>query len=249
LLGSLRAVPETSEAPRRRRVLGLDPAQRQAERRRLVLVAALDLFGTQGYGRTSIESLCQTAGVGTNSFYDLFSSKEDVFVELYDEVTSGLRDAVAEAYADQRRPGVDPVRPLVGAFVHAAVDDPRIAQVAFIEAAGISPRVEEHRRQIRNQFVTGLQAIGSDLRDAAILATGRPETAIHAPEVDAPSGTRAGPSPRRNAVALVGSIVELTVDWLHDPDPDPIDALIDDISHHCRRMLAAIIDETTRPSE
>jgi AcrR family transcriptional regulator len=215
-------------------VLGLDPEQRQAERRRLVLAAALELFGTQGYAKTSIEALCQTAGVGTNSFYDLFSSKEEVLVALYDELTGGLRDAVAQAYVDHRDGG-DVVRPLVSAFVHGALDDPRVAQVAFIEAAGVSPTVEAHRRDIRNQFVAGLQAIGTDLRDAAFAERGDDGTRH--------LESRDGPAPRRNAVALVGAITEMTVDWLHDPEPDPLDDLVDDIAHHCRRVLTAIIDE------
>src|SRR5688572_8537866 len=101
---------DLTEAPRRRRVLGLDLEQRQQERRRLVLAAALELFGTQGYARTSIEQLCQTAGVGTNSFYDLFSSKEDVLIALYDELTTNLQDAVAQAFVDHHRDD-DPIRP------------------------------------------------------------------------------------------------------------------------------------------
>jgi AcrR family transcriptional regulator len=224
-------MPTASEVPRRRRVLGLDPEQRQAERRRLVLAAALELFGTRGYGKTSIESLCQTAGVGTNSFYDLFSSKEDVLVELYDELTEGLRDAVARAFVEHQDSD-DPMRPLVSAFVHGAVDDPRVAQVAFIEAAGVSSAVEAHRRNLRNEFVAGLQVIGAALRDAALDGTA------------ANLELRAGPSPRRNAVAVVGAIIEMTVDWLHDPDRDPLDRLIDDIAHHCRRVLTAIVDGT-----
>jgi AcrR family transcriptional regulator len=219
---------DATQAPRRRRVLGLDLEQRQQERRRLVLVAALDLFGTQGYARSSIELLCQTAGVGTNSFYDLFSSKEDVLVALYDDLTTGLQDAVAQAYVEHHEDH-DPIRPLVSAFVHAAVDDPRVAHVAFVEAAGVSAVMEAHRRETRNRFVAGLEAIGTDLRDKATRATG-------------PAPRPPGPSPRRNAVAIVGAIIEMTVDWLNDPEPDPVESLVDDIAHHCRRVLDAIID-------
>ena len=222
-------MPKTSEVPRRRRVLGLDPEQRQAERHRLVLAAALELFGTQGYAKSSIESLCQTAGVGTNSFYDLFSSKQDVLVALYDELTNGLRDAVAEAYVEHRE-DEDPIRPPVSAFVHGAVDDPRVARVAFIESAGVSPTVEAHRRETRDRFVAGLEAIGTDLRATA-------------GTTDVDVADQEGPAPRRNAVAIVGAIIEMTVDWLNDPEPDPLERLIDDIAHHCRRVLSAIIDE------
>ena len=215
---------------RQRRILGLDEQQRQTERRRLLLDAALELFGTRGYAATSIERLCQTAGIGTNSFYGLYPNKEAVMVGLYGQVTARFRQAVADAYL-AHRDDPDPIRPLVSAFVHEAVDDPRVARVDFIEAAGISANVEEQRRRTRNDFVDGLQAIGGDIRQAHL---GSATVAPH----DVP-----GPSPRRNAVAMVGAIVETTVDWLLDPDPDPIEHLIEDIAHHCRRVIRAIIQE------
>jgi AcrR family transcriptional regulator len=228
-------VDDASASPparRQRRILGLDEQQRQSERRRLLLDAALELFGTRGYANTSVERLCQTAGIGTNSFYELYPNKEAVMVGLYDQVTARFRQAVTDAYVAHHG-DPDPVRPLVSAFVHEAVDDPRTARVAFIEAAGISATVEEHRRRTRDDFVDGLQAIGVDIRRAR-LGSGT-----------APPTDRPGPSPRRNAVAVVGAIVEMTLDWLLDPEPDPVEDLIDDIAHHCRRVMQAIIDEAS----
>lgn len=223
MVGTLLAVSERVE-PRRRRVLGLDHEQRRAMRRRLVLDAALELFCDPGYARCTIEALCAQAGVGTNSFYESFSSKEDVLVALYDELTAGMRDAVVAAFAHD--PGsADRIRPLVDAFVHAATDDPRIAQLTFVHAAGVSPRVEAHRRATRNAFVEGLEAIGRDLHTDA----------------GAPLGAPPGPTSRRWAVAVVGAIIEMTVDWLHDPEPDPVDRLVDDIAHVCRVVDAATV--------
>jgi AcrR family transcriptional regulator len=224
-----------SAAPnrRKRRILGLDDQQRQAQRRTLLLDAALELFGTRGYAKTSIELLCQTAGIGTNSFYELFSSKEAVLLGLYDRISDRLRDAVAEAYLSHQGDRDDPelIRALVGRFVHEVADDPRVARVAFIESAGVSAQVEEHRRRTRNDFVDGLQAIGRGIRDASA-APG----AVDEQE-------RPGPRPRRNAVAIVGAIVETTLDWLLDPHPDPIESLIDDITHHCQRVVTATVQD------
>jgi AcrR family transcriptional regulator len=217
---------------RKRRILGLDEEQRQAQRRKLLLDAALELFGDRGYARTSIELLCQTAGIGTNSFYDLFPNKEAVLVDLYDGLVADLRNGVAEAYMAHHD---DPqlIRAMVAGFVHGTLDDPRVARVAFIESAGVSAEVEEHRRRARNDFVEGLQAVGRAIRDADTRTAIPDETA------------RPGPSPRRNAIALVGAIIEMTLDWLLDPDPDPIDRLIDDIAHHCQRVMDAILREST----
>jgi AcrR family transcriptional regulator len=162
--------PGSTRPRRKRRILGLDDEQRQSERRRLLLDAALELFGTRGYTNTSIELLCQTAAIGTNSFYELYPNKEAVMVGLYDRISDQLRQALTDEYA-AHRDDADPIRPLVSAFVHAAVDDPRIARVA---------------------------------------------------------------------------IVEMTLDWLLNDDPDPIEKLIDDIAHHCRRVSNAIVAETAQ---
>jgi AcrR family transcriptional regulator len=224
-------VSEKAPSRRKRRILGLDDQQRQAQRRTLLLDAALELFGTRGYARTSIELLCQTAGIGTNSFYDLFPSKEAVLIGLYDQISADLRSGLADTYtAHQHDPQL--IRALVGGFVHGTLDDPRVARVAFIESAGVSSEVEEHRRQTRNDFVDGLQAIGRQIGDASV------------PEASGHEAARPGPSPRRNAVAIVGAIIETTVDWLLDPEPDPIERLIDDIAHHCSRVVEAIIEES-----
>jgi len=226
--GGETAAPER----RKRRILGLDDQQRQAQRRTLLLDAALELFGTRGYAKTSIELLCQTAGIGTNSFYDLFPNKEAVLIGLYDGIAADLRSGVTDAYAAHHD---DPqlIREMVSRFVHGTLDDPRVARVAFIESAGVSAQVEEHRRRARNDFVEGLQTIGRAIRDADPRAAVTDEDA------------RLGPSPRRNAVAIVGAIIEMTLDWLLDPDPDPLEHLVDDIAHHCQRVMNAILREST----
>jgi AcrR family transcriptional regulator len=232
----MRSVDGTSGStrPRRkRRILGLDDEQRQTERRRLLLDAALELFGTRGYANTSIELLCQTAAIGTNSFYELYPSKEAVMVALYDRIGERLSQSLVDEYA-AHGDDPDPIRPLVSAVVHAAADDPRVARVAFVEAAGISATVEDHRRRTRNAFVEGLQAIGTGIRQTRLQAS------------DEQVQERVGPSPRRNAVAVMGAIVEMTLDWLLNDDPDPIDKLIDDIAHHCRRVMDAIVEETAQ---
>lgn len=221
-----------SRQRRPRRILGLDGHQRKAQRRTLLLDAALELFGTRGYARTSIEALCQTAGIGTNSFYELFASKEAVLIGLYDRITDNFRQVMAEEIAaHQGDPGM--IKAFVSAFVHQAVDDPRVARVAFMEAAGVSAEVETHRRRSRNDFVAAVQGIGEQIRDAEVGTTA-------SDEVDVP-----GPSARRSAVAVVGAIIETILDWLLDPEADPIEDLIEDITYHCQRVMDAIIRESS----
>jgi AcrR family transcriptional regulator len=56
-----------------------------------ILDAALGVFGDVGYERCSIERIAKAAGTGRASFYQYFSSKEDVFRQLAAKVDRQLR--------------------------------------------------------------------------------------------------------------------------------------------------------------
>jgi AcrR family transcriptional regulator len=61
-----------------------------------ILDAALQVFGEQGYERSTIERFTQVAGCSRASFYQYFSGKEDLFRQLAGQVARQLR-ASAEA--------------------------------------------------------------------------------------------------------------------------------------------------------
>ena len=61
--------------------------------RTLLIETAAQLFSTQGYDRTSVESIIAKAGVSKGAFYHHFSSKD----EMLDAVTSQLDAEAADA--------------------------------------------------------------------------------------------------------------------------------------------------------
>ena len=71
-------------------------------RRRAILVAAADLFDARGYAATTMEEVAAGAGISKGSIYNYFRSKNDLFTQLYSEMT-----AVDEDQADALlgRPG------------------------------------------------------------------------------------------------------------------------------------------------
>ena len=132
-----------------RTIRGLDAEQRRAERREQLLDAALKLFAANGYINTSIEQICSTAYIGTKSFYEVFTNREDCYVALLQRTSERLQDQVA-GMASQAVGNEREVAPkLIQVFAHALLDDPRVAKVTFGMAAGISPLVERQRRTNR----------------------------------------------------------------------------------------------------
>lgn len=210
------STPPPTTARRPRTIRGLDPAQRREQRRADLLAATLDLVATHGYAHTSIELICQTAYVGTRAFYELFTSKEDCYLALLQQVSEDLHQRVAAALDQPGHDVVETERLALTEFAHALVDDPRTAIVTFGEAAGISPTVEAQRRGNRRRAATLITAFW---RHHGILD---------------PDGAPQGVSSDDHvlAVATIGGLFEIIADWLHDDPPQPrtIDGLIDSLT-------------------
>lgn len=224
------ADPPAPAAPKGRRIRGLEPDERRQHRRRALLDSALELFANQGYANTSIEQICQNAYVGYKGFYDEFETKEQLFVALYDVLIRRVGDAVLEA-RNARQEEPDLLRALLGVFVHEVLRDRRVAQVLFIEAAGLSPTVEANRRRAHGAFAYFI---------SASYAEGRLPMAVSLEGESRRFDTRI----RRLALGTVGAIAELMVDWLVDPEPDDIEELIDDLERYCHVVLAGLAETT-----
>ena len=205
LPGRSRARSRTAPAHGQRRIRGLDPADRLAERRRLLLDAALELFGTVGYAATSIEQICQAAYVSTRSFYELFDGKEACYLALHRQLAEPILDRLTAVGAGGA--GAEVVPAMVAAFVHAMTDDIRVLRVTSIEGTCISPTVDQQRRDFRHQ--------GAALVEAAWAQ---------------PGITPRQPSPRRLALGVIGAFFDILIDWYLDPEPGDVEILIQDMA-------------------
>ena len=201
-----------SAMPARRRYRGATPEERDAERRRRLLDAALELFGTQGWNKTSIEALCRKAGVTTRHFYALFDGREDLFIALYDEKIAWLSERVGEAAASAGQNGDAGAlaRATFGSIHDIYDEDRRMARVMLVEVLGISERVEAHRRAAIDGFVDQIATLTQALIDAGKL--------------------RATEDVRITALAIIGAATELLVVGLGaDADAPSRDAVVDEL--------------------
>lgn len=90
-------------------------ALRQEARRREVMAAAVAVFSERGYRATSMSDIAAKLGMGKASLYHYVASKEEVLIDLYEDVLrenviaarriasagSSARDALAELIADR----------------------------------------------------------------------------------------------------------------------------------------------------
>jgi AcrR family transcriptional regulator len=137
----------------RRTYGGRSAVERRAERRQRLLAAGLELFGTEGYAASSIEKLCNSAGVSTRNFYEEFQSREDLLIALHDRIIDEAFHSVVAALRDaDDTPLRERFTRAVRAFVTTTASDPRWARLSYVEIIGVSNTVENHRIAWRERW-------------------------------------------------------------------------------------------------
>ena len=135
---------------------GLSTSEREAQRRASVLDAGLALFGTKGFGPTSMTEVADHAQVAFRYVARLFPDKESlleaVFLRVQDQVLTAVlkaRQTVKPQLHVQIRAGL---RAALTAYAH----DPRAVRISCLEVVGVSRRIEDVRRQTSQKFVDQL---------------------------------------------------------------------------------------------
>ncbi len=121
---------------------GISADERTARRRRQLLDAGLEIFGSTGYRAATVRQVCRVAKVADRYFYDQFRTMEDLLVAVYQECVDRLEDSIAVPI--QTAGSVAEMARLGGleSFLAAVQDDPRLARVVWFEVLGVSPEVE-----------------------------------------------------------------------------------------------------------
>ncbi|MFF8404540.1 TetR/AcrR family transcriptional regulator [Streptomyces sp. NPDC015684] len=95
--------------------------RRRVRTRARLLDAAFEVFAGKGFGRVSIEEICEAAGFSRGAFYSNFATLDELFFALYRERADLIASQVAEALA-QDGPDLD---------VPASVD--RVTEVLLLD--------------------------------------------------------------------------------------------------------------------
>ncbi|HEX8122653.1 MAG TPA: helix-turn-helix domain-containing protein [Solirubrobacteraceae bacterium] len=192
-----------------RRYAGRAADERRAERRRRLLDAATELFGTRGYAHTTIEALYSEARLAPRHFYEQFAGREQLLLAAYDEVIAAVGAAVSEARLAAPVDVRDRVRTILEAFARAMLDDPRRARIAYLEVPASSRALERHASRVVRGFAA---VVEEEARAAAALG--------RLPERDY----------ALTAMLLVGGTNAILLDWLVDEQRRPIAEVLDELT-------------------
>ncbi|UNX56315.1 TetR/AcrR family transcriptional regulator [Georgenia sp. TF02-10] len=176
---------------------GEAPADRAARRRRQLMDAGLELFGTVGFRKTTVRQLCGQARVADRYFYEEFNGTEDLLLAVYDECHHRLRQAVADAWA-----GVPPTEPAhiavaagLDSFLAYVEQHPPLARLVWFEILGVSRAVESRHIQRLSEFG---ELIGRlvETRGGTIVAVGAARSVL--------------------LTAVAGGVSQVTMAWIDE---------------------------------
>ncbi len=217
-------MPGVSSSPTQtaRRYRGITAAERRELRRERLMEAGLELFGTTGYANTSIRAVSAEASLNSRYFYESFTSREDllyhVYLRILTEIGTEASAAVAAATTIEGK-----ARGGLRAGWTILTEDPRKARIVGLEVVGVSPRLDQLRRDMRHAL--------ADLTLKQSMAF-----------VD--QGVRFRLDPVLTTRSLMGGVVEVLVDWIHGDVSATVDELVE---HFTRLFTAAAYASVERP--
>ncbi len=195
---------------------GLSLRERRADRRERLVGAAFDLFGTQGFQKTTIPMICNASGVTARHFYEEFSSRELLLRAIFDDLAERAYDLVREGLRATETPVYERVLASNRAYYTFFTEDPRRARIYAIESLGISPELEKHRRDVRERSVRQL---------------------TRATEWLEPTGVLQDLDSRLVAVGLSSAAVALLAEWVLATEKPSVDKMAETLTHFWMRTL------------
>jgi len=139
---------------------GESTEMRIAKRRSSFIAAGQELFGTIGYRKTTMRSLCKLAGLTDRYFYESFACMEDLLEAVYSELVQQMQLAVFGA-VQRVEDKADP-EALASAGLDAFLgyaENPATARIIWLEVLGVSPRIDQLYDHTQQQFALFLHSM------------------------------------------------------------------------------------------
>lgn len=183
-----------------RRYRGSSAEDRRLRRRERLLDAALRVYGTRGYHRTTVKAVCDAAGLTERYFYESFPNSETLFLALYRDVIVKALERIRIAGESAGKDPAAQARAMLAAYYTHLPDKPACSRVYVVEAFNVSPAAREIWKFWRES-----------LGDLFSRAWSR-------------GGLQPSPELRR---AVAGAIIHIAIDWIEDGFSRPVKSVIE----------------------
>jgi AcrR family transcriptional regulator len=201
---------------RQHRFSGLSAAERQAERRALLLEAAYDLLGKEGWSATTVRAVVERAELNPRYFYESFADLDALIVAVYDRVVDELAAEVLTALETAPDDAAVQLREVVRRIVEFVDADRRRGRVLYVEGLG--------NEALNRRRIEAGQGVVAFMERYAVERHGESPFEDHTHRVA--------------ASIVVGGLSALLIDWLGGRIKVTRDQLVDDAT----RLFLALGD-------
>jgi len=106
--------------------------EKKQQTRQAIIRAAVQLFGDQGYERTSIEKLARAAGIGKGTIYSYFKTKSEIFLAYCEDELDFLYKELA-AKSDPDTPLYEQLLTLFTGMFHYVMKNKEFGRILMRE--------------------------------------------------------------------------------------------------------------------
>lgn len=114
-------------------------------------------MGAKGYGDTSVADIIKIAAVSRQTFYELFTSKQDCFLASYGRRQGAVIEAMLDAPADG--PPLRRFGALLRTYLSVMSADPGLSRLYLVGVYTAGPEAMAKRLELQQQFVDGVATI------------------------------------------------------------------------------------------
>ena len=122
-----------------------DTRERKEAKRQLILDIAVKVFAAKGYHNTTVKDIVDAAAVSVGSFYFYFKSKEDLFAELYLNITKRFQENTMSVLDVENFSLLKNFTRVMMANLWLYERNRDISKIMLLEAAAINPEFQRIR--------------------------------------------------------------------------------------------------------
>jgi AcrR family transcriptional regulator len=188
--------------------------QRLADRRERLMTAAYTLYAKPGFAATTIERLCSEARISNRAFYECFGGREELLQALHERCVEESLAVVSKALQEAPDTLEGRVKAGIRAYIEFATADWRRARIMHVEVRRSGDVLMMSRQRAIDSFARLVQEAWADF----------PQTP--------------GVNRRLVALAVIGGLQELLIEWLLADEAPEREELVRAAVHLFMRALS-----------
>lgn len=128
-------------------------------KKKAILKAAADVFSKKGYIETSIKDITNEASISVGSFYSYFNNKEEILIQIFDEISNMSMKAALESSNALKDNVIEQFTSSMTSAICIYAQNKEFAKILFVKSMGINELFENKRSEILDKTTAYLKMV------------------------------------------------------------------------------------------